>query len=70
MGILKEWSEFGERIHDEIDLLNQEVEAVRPLADKLQLMDPDPVELRAAAATRDIVNLGGRTTLRNSDLCC
>jgi hypothetical protein len=51
MGILKEWSEFVERIHDEIELLNQEVEAVRPLADKLQLMDPDPVELRAAAAT-------------------
>ena len=51
MVTLKEWSDFVERITDEIELLHQEVDAIRPLADKLQLMDPDPVELRAAAAS-------------------
>lgn len=51
MVTLKEWADFVERITDEIELLHQEVDAIQPLADKLQLIDPDPVELRAAAAS-------------------
>ena len=51
MVILKKWSDFVERIADEQDLLHKEVDAIRPLADKLQVTDPDPVELRAAAAS-------------------
>lgn len=37
MVTLKEWSDFVERITDETELLHQEVDAIRPLADKLQL---------------------------------
>lgn len=48
---MNEWADLLERITDEIELLNEEVDAVRPLADKLRVVDPDPVELRAVAAT-------------------
>lgn len=51
MVALKELSDFVERITDETELLHQEVDTIRPLADKLHVMDPDPVELRAAAAS-------------------
>ncbi len=48
---MNEWADLVRRITDEIELLDEEVDAVRPLADKLRKADPDPVELRAAAAT-------------------
>lgn len=49
--MLNAWADLFRRITDEIELLDDEVAAVRPLADKLHLADPDPVELRAVAAT-------------------
>ncbi|MFO8063396.1 MAG: hypothetical protein R6V29_02045 [Spirochaetia bacterium] len=48
---MNEWHEFEERVHDELELLSDEISAVAPLTRKLQQHEPDPIELRAAATT-------------------
>lgn len=48
---MQEWRELVERIQDELHYLQDEVDAVSPLLKKLELIEPDEVEIRAVGAT-------------------
>lgn len=50
-GALNESPELPEAVRTELQDLSSELEAVGPLVDKLSIVDPDEVELRAIAAT-------------------
>lgn len=48
---LQEWHEVVERVQEELQSLQEEIDAVGPLLRKLTQVEPDEVEMRAAAAT-------------------
>ena len=43
--------ELGHRLRGELEDLQTEIQAVAPLFDKVQTVGPDPIEIRAIAAT-------------------
>lgn len=45
------WRELGHRLRGELEDLQTELRAISPLFDKVQTVEPDPIEIRAMAAT-------------------